>query len=57
MRPSDLLVLAAFLIPAAALAAFLGDGFASQAVLALTAGGGGVCVGTRIKNRRRGDSR
>ncbi|MGW4818693.1 hypothetical protein ACWEP4_06875 [Streptomyces sp. NPDC004227] len=49
---SDLLIFLGVLAVAVALSLLLGGGIASQVVSTLITSGGGVFVGTRIKERR-----
>ncbi|MGW7224772.1 hypothetical protein [Streptomyces cyaneofuscatus] len=53
MKLSDVLIIIGVLGVAAGLAALLGDGWASQALLPLAGGGIAVFVGERIKDRRK----
>ncbi|MFJ9975976.1 hypothetical protein [Streptomyces cyaneofuscatus] len=53
MKLSDVLIIIGVLGVAAGLAALLGDGWASQALLPLAGGGVAVFVGERIKDRRK----
>ncbi|ONI53800.1 MULTISPECIES: hypothetical protein [unclassified Streptomyces] len=53
MKPSDVLIVIGALGVAAALAALLGGGWVSQAMLPLAAGGVAGFVGERIKDRRK----
>ncbi|MEU8560654.1 hypothetical protein AB0C45_04115 [Streptomyces cyaneofuscatus] len=53
MKLSDVLIIIGVLGVAAGLAALLGDGWASQALLPLAGGGVAVFVGERVKDRRR----
>lgn len=53
MKLSDVLIIIGVLGVAAGLAALLGDGWASQAVLPLAGGAVAGFVGERIKDRRK----
>ncbi|MDX3378805.1 hypothetical protein PV390_30855 [Streptomyces sp. ME02-6991-2A] len=53
MKLPDVLIVVGVLGVAAGLAALLGDGWASQALLPLAAGGVAGFVGERIKDRRK----
>ncbi|MFJ8842084.1 hypothetical protein ACIRFF_04185 [Streptomyces cyaneofuscatus] len=53
MKLSDVLIIVGVLGVAAGLAALLGDGWASQALLPLAAGGVAGFVGERVKDRRK----